>query len=50
MTGDIFTFGSPAANIYAQIGAVPEPTSCGLLAVGSIFLLSRRKRVIRQAS
>jgi hypothetical protein len=46
-TGDIFTFGSPAANIYAQIGAVPEPTSFGLLAAGSMFLLSRRKRVIR---
>jgi len=50
-TGDIFTFPPPAANIYAQIGgAVPEPTSCGLLAVGSAFLLSRQKRVIRQAS
>jgi len=47
-TGDIFTFPSPGANIYAQIGAVPEPSSCGLLAAGSVFLLARRKRGIER--
>jgi hypothetical protein len=40
------TYGTSATSIVAYTVAVPEPTSMGLLAVGSLGLLRRRRRLV----
>ena len=47
--GDVYTFADPG-NVYASIGAVPEPGSMTLLGIGAAALLGRRKRVKQAAA
>ncbi len=40
----LYFYGDPAANFGAKVTAIPEPVTAGLLAIGGLSLIRRRRR------